>query len=85
MSIEIIVQSFYNFVVRKTFFKILIFLFFSSNSFACPLLQVPIGSPVSSAAETFEFLDTYNEDVYGEQMIFQDIRNLRSIIVKDHL
>ena len=65
MSIEIIVQSFYNFVVRKTFFKILIFLFFSGNSFACPLLQVPIGSPVSSAAETFEFLDTYNEDVYG--------------------
>ncbi len=65
MSIEIILQSSYNFKVKKIFLKILFFLFFSSHSFACPLLQVPIGSPVSSAVETFEFLDTYNEDVYG--------------------
>ena len=60
MSIEIILQSSYNFKVKKIFLKILFFLFFSSHSFACPLLQVPIGSPVSSAVETFEFLDTYN-------------------------
>ena len=69
MSIEIIPQYFYNFSVKKIFLKILFFLCFSSYSFACPLLQVPIGTPVSSAVQTFEFLDMYDPEVYGTDVV----------------
>ena len=51
------------------FYLIIFFLFFSSSSFACSLLQVPIGAPVSTAVEKFEFLDMYNENVYGPNVI----------------
>ena len=55
--------------MKNIFYKILFFLFFSSSSFACSLLQVPIGAPVSTAVEKFEFLDVYNENVYGPNVI----------------
>ena len=55
--------------MKNIFYKILFFLFFSSSSFACSLLQVPIGAPVSTAVEKFEFLDMYNENVYGPNVI----------------
>ena len=55
--------------MRNILYKILFFLFFSSSSFACSLLQVPIGAPVSTAVEKFEFLDMYNENVYGPNVI----------------
>ena len=45
----------------------LIFIFFTINSsFACQLLNVPIGSNVKSASSTFDFLADYNQDVFGE-------------------
>ena len=47
------------------FLKFLIFLFFSSSAFACSLLQVPIGTPVSVAQGTFEFLEGHNNNNYG--------------------
>lgn len=51
--------------VKKIFIKILFFLLFSSSSFACSILQVPIGTPVSTAEQTFDFLSTHNSEIYG--------------------
>ena len=51
----------------KKIFIYLIFIFFTVNSsFACQLLNVPIGSNVKSASSTFDFLADYNQDVFGE-------------------
>ena len=53
------------FVKKISFY--LIFIFFTINSsFACQLLNVPIGSNVKSASSTFDFLADYNQDVFGE-------------------
>ena len=54
--------------MKRIFAKLLIFLFFSSSSFACSLLQVPIGTPVSIAKGTFEFLDSHNNENYGKDV-----------------
>jgi len=51
--------------VKKIFIKFLFFLFFISHSYACPLLTVPIGSPVSVAQNTFNFLQNYNSELFG--------------------
>ena len=51
--------------MKRIFLKFLIFLFFSSSAFACSLLQVPIGTPVSVAQGTFEFLEGHNNNNYG--------------------
>tara|TARA_B100002052_G_scaffold298761_1_gene333398 strand:+ start:2116 stop:2631 length:516 start_codon:yes stop_codon:yes gene_type:complete len=53
--------------MKKVFFKILFLLLFLPNySFACALLQVPIGSQVSAASATFDFLDLHNSEAYGK-------------------
>ena len=54
--------------MKRIFFKFLIFLFFSSSSFACSLLQVPIGTTVPVAKGTFEFLDMHNNENYGKDV-----------------
>ena len=51
--------------MKIIFLKFLIFLFFSNSAFACSLLQVPIGTPVSVAQGTFEFLEGHNNNNYG--------------------
>ena len=53
--------------MKKFFFKVLFLVLLLPNySFACGLLQVPIGSQVATASETFDFLDLYNSQAYGE-------------------
>ena len=54
--------------MKKTFISFLFFLFFTSHSYACALLQVPIGTPVNVAKQTFDFLDSYNSQTYGKDM-----------------
>ncbi len=53
--------------MKKIYLYILLLIFIANKSFACQLLNVPIGSNVSSAISTFEFIDSYNEDVYGDE------------------
>ena len=53
--------------VKKIYFYIILLLFIFNKSFACQLLNVPIGSNVSSAVSTFEFIDAYSADVYGDE------------------
>ena len=52
--------------VKKIYFYIILLLFIFNKSFACQLLNVPIGSNVSSAVSTFEFIDAYSVDIYGD-------------------
>ena len=52
--------------MNKIFISLLFLLFFTSHSIACALLQVPIGTPVSVAKQTFDFLDFYNSQAYGK-------------------
>ena len=54
--------------MKRIFLKFLIFLFFSSSSFACSILQVPIGTTVPVAKVTFEFLDMHNNENYGKDV-----------------
>ena len=61
-------HSHYNFEVKKIFIKLLFFLFLTSHSYACPLLTVPIGSPVSVAQNTFTFLQSYNAELFGTKI-----------------
>ena len=59
----------------KKIFLYSIFIFFIFNSsFACQLLNVPIGSNITSAAAIFDFLDDYNQETYGENnsAIYED-------------
>ena len=53
--------------VKKIYFYIILLIFIFNKSFACQLLNVPIGSNVSSAVSTFEFIDAYSTDVYGDE------------------
>ena len=59
------IHSHYNFKVKKIFIKFLFFLFLTGHSYACPLLTVPIGSPVSVAQDTFNSLQNYNAELFG--------------------
>ena len=52
--------------MRKIFLYFIFIFFTFNNSFACQLLNVPIGSDISNASSTFEFLDDYNEEVFGK-------------------
>ena len=54
--------------MKKISIKFLFFLFFISHSYACPLLTVPIGSPVSDAQNTFNFLKGYNAELFGTKV-----------------
>ena len=54
--------------MKKIFVKFLFFLFFSSYSFACSILQVPIGSTIDTARNTFDFLDIHNSEAYGKDV-----------------
>ena len=54
--------------MKKIFIKFLFILFFTSHSYACPLLTVPIGSPVSVAQNTFTFLQSYNAELFGTKI-----------------
>ncbi len=52
----------------KKFFLYTIFLLSIFNkSLACQLLNVPIGSNINTAAQTFEFVDTYEEGAFEEE------------------
>ena len=54
--------------MKKIFVKFLFFLFFSSYSFDCSILQVPIGSTIDTARNTFDFLDIHNSEAYGKDV-----------------
>ena len=54
--------------MKKIFVKFLFFLFFSSYSFACSILQVSIGSTIDTARNTFDFLDIHNSEAYGKDV-----------------
>jgi hypothetical protein len=68
MSIEKKLYNIYNFKVNKILIQLLFFLFFSSYSYACSLLQVPIGTPVNEAKNTFNFLEGHNSEMYGTEI-----------------
>lgn len=53
--------------VKKIYLYIILLLFIFNKSFACQLLNVPIGSNVSSAVSTFDFIDAYSTDIYGDE------------------
>ena len=53
--------------VKKIYLYIILLIFFTNKSFACQLLNVPIGTNVSSAVSTFEFIDAYSADLYGDE------------------
>ena len=52
--------------MKKIFISFIFFLFFTGHTYACALLQVPIGTPVSVAKQTFDFLNSYNSQAYGK-------------------
>jgi len=55
--------------VKKIFISLLFFLFFTSHSYACSLLAVSIGTPVTTAENTFTFLRNYNAEVFGKETV----------------
>ena len=73
MSVEIIIHSIYNFTVKRIFLKIFIILLLPSYSFACALLNVPIGSSIPSVVGTFEFLDGHDTQYKGSGRSFRYI------------
>ena len=54
--------------MKKIFIPLLFFLFFTSHSYACSLLTVPIGTPVTTAQNTFSFLKSYNPELFGKKI-----------------
>lgn len=52
--------------MKNFFLFILVYLSLLNNSFACGLLNVPIGTPVSTAVQTFEFLTNYDAESVEE-------------------
>ena len=52
--------------MRIFYLHIVFLLLFFNTSFACQILNVPIGSNINTAAQTFEFIDTYTEEAYEE-------------------
>ena len=52
--------------MKNFFLFILVYLTLLNNSFACGLLNVPIGTPVSTAVQTFEFLTNYDAESVEE-------------------
>ena len=54
--------------MKRILVKALLFLFLSSYSLACSILQVPIGSTVDNAKDTFDFLDIHNSEAYGKDV-----------------
>ena len=65
--IEKFSQLFKFMAVKKIYLYIILLIFFTNKSFACQLLNVPIGTNVSSAVSTFEFIDAYSADLYGDE------------------
>lgn len=55
--------------MKKIFISLLFFLFFTTHSYACSLLAVPIGTPVTTAENTFTFLRNYNAEVFGKKTV----------------
>ena len=53
--------------MRKFYLYIIFLLFIFNKSFACQLLNVPIGSNINTAIQTFEFVDTYDAKGYEEE------------------
>ena len=53
--------------MKKFYLYTIFLLFLFNNSFACQLLNVPIGTNINTAAQTFEFVDTYEEGAYEEE------------------
>ncbi len=53
--------------MKKIFLIILFKILFLNSSYACIILNVPIGSDVIQAAEKFDFLTKYNPEVYGQE------------------
>ena len=52
--------------MRIFYLNIIFLLLIFNKSFACQILNVPIGSNINTAAQTFEFIDTYTEEAYEE-------------------
>jgi len=55
--------------MKKFFLSLLFFIFFTSHSYACSLLTVPIGTPVTTAENTFPFLRNYNVEIFGTSSV----------------
>ena len=51
----------------KKFLYTIFLLSIFNKSLACQLLNVPIGSNINTAAQTFEFVDTYEEGAFEEE------------------
>ena len=55
--------------MRKILLSSLFFIFFTSHSYSCSLLSVPIGTPVTTAENTFTFLRNYNAEIFGKKTV----------------
>jgi len=55
--------------VKKIFTLSLFFLFLTSHSYACSLLSVPIGTPVTTAENNLDFLRNYNAEIFGKKTV----------------
>ena len=53
--------------MKKLYIYIFFLIFIFNKSFACQLLNVPIGSNINTASQTFEFVDTYEEGAYEDE------------------
>ena len=53
--------------MKKLYINIFFLIFIFNKSFACQLLNVPIGSNINTASQTFEFVDTYEEGAHEEE------------------
>jgi len=64
-------------MLKKIFLSIFLVLLIFSKSIACEILNVPIGTPVNTAVETFDFLTKYNEESYeeGDAILYKEYAN----------
>ena len=70
--------------MKKIFIKFLFFLFFTSYSYACSLLSVPIGSPVS-VAQNLGNMGRSTYTLNGNEHTQQDFMNLTSKMTDQEL
>lgn len=55
--------------MKKIFISLLFFLFFTSQSYACSLLTVSIGTPITTAENILDFLRSYNAEIFGKKTV----------------
>ena len=55
--------------MKKIFISLLFFLFFTSQSYACSLLTVSIGTPITTAETILDFLRNYKVEIFGKKTV----------------